>query len=87
MAHSEKSCRVWVWVCVCVGGAGCEWVGGWGCLDVRDLEASIMRRPRPALGCSATEKERYMKEHGQNPSNSIGLPFLLAYLLHFSEFI
>ena len=54
---------------------------------MRDLEASIMRRPRPVLGYSTTEKERYMKEHGQNPSNFIGVPFLLAYLLHFNEFI
>jgi hypothetical protein len=36
---------VCVCVCVCV------------CLIVCDLETSIMRRPGPELGCSATEKK------------------------------
>jgi hypothetical protein len=27
------------------------------CLIVRDLETSTMRRPRPELGCCATEEE------------------------------
>jgi len=79
---------VCVYVCVCLCVCVCVWAGWWvggECLIVRDLEALIMRWSRPVLGCSATEKERYIKEYGQNPSNSIGLPFLLAYLLYFSE--
>ena len=50
---------VWVWVCGCV--CGCVGVCGCGCVCVGvcvcDLENSTMRRPRPELGCSATEKQ------------------------------